>query len=131
MLQHDIFDEPIADLSYEWIVSDNERAVLDDQDKIDSLVEETASKVFNIFIERTGALFADDDILMWLREIIGYTLNKIDSGDCVDRDLLVAQLSSGIVENHFAWSRYRMSLKTADFMDNLTVVAPQDLMGGG
>jgi hypothetical protein len=53
----DIFDEPIADLSYEWIVSDNERAVLDDQDKIDSLVEETASKVFNIFIERTGELF--------------------------------------------------------------------------
>lgn len=68
---------------------------------------------------------------MWMREVIGYTLNKIDSGDCVERDLLVAQLSSGIVENHFAWSRYRMSLKTADFMDNLTVVAPQDLMGGG
>ena len=57
MLQHDIFDVPISDLSYEWIVSDNERAVLDDQDKIDSLVEESASKVFNIFIERTGELF--------------------------------------------------------------------------
>ena len=66
-----------------------------------------------------------------MREIIGYTLNKIDSGDCVERDLLVAQLSSGIVETHFAWSRYRMSLKTADFMDNLTVVAPDELMGGG
>lgn len=57
MLQHDIFDAPISDLSYEWIVSDNERAVLDDQDKIDSLVEESASKVFAIFIERTGLLF--------------------------------------------------------------------------
>jgi hypothetical protein len=49
----------------------------------------------------------------------------------IDRDLLVAQLQSGIVASHFTWSRYRQTLKTADFMDDLTVVAPQDLMMGG
>lgn len=58
-------------------------------------------------------------------------LNKIDSGDLIDKDLLVAQLQSGIVASHFTWSRYRLTLKTADFMDDLTVVAPQDLMMGG
>jgi hypothetical protein len=42
-----------------------------DQSKIDSLVEETASKIFNIFVERSGALFSDDDTLLWLKEIIG------------------------------------------------------------
>ena len=44
------------------------------EDQIDSLVDETASKIFNIFVERSGPLFSDDDILMWLREIIGYVL---------------------------------------------------------
>ena len=44
-------------------------------------MEETVSKIFLIFIERSGSLFADDDILMWLREIIGYYLNIIDDSD--------------------------------------------------
>lgn len=38
-------------------------------------------KVFTIFVERSGPLFADDDTLMWLREIIGFCLNKIDDSD--------------------------------------------------
>ena len=50
-----------------------------DQAKIDALRDETASKIFNIFVERSGALFSDDDTLLWLKEIIGYVLNKIDS----------------------------------------------------
>jgi len=94
------------------------------EEKIDSLVDETCSKIFNIFIERSSALFSDDDSLLWLKEIIGYVLNKIDSGELFDRDLLVAQLQSGIVDNHFTWSRYRLTLKTADFMDDLSVIAP-------
>jgi hypothetical protein len=61
-----------------------------DADKMDSLVDETASKIFNIFIERSGALFSDDDTLLWLKEIIGFVLNKIDSGEICDRDMLIA-----------------------------------------
>jgi len=41
-------------------------------------------------VERSGTLFADDDTLLWLREIIGYVLNKIDTGELTDKDLLVA-----------------------------------------
>ena len=95
-----------------------------DQAKIDALRDETASKIFNIFVERSGALFSDDDTLLWLKEIIGYVLNKFDSGELCDRDLMAAQLQSGIVDIHFTWSRYRMTLKTADFMDDLSVIAP-------
>lgn len=90
MLQHDLFDEPIENLSYDWIVSANEKSILDDEAKIESLVDETASKIFNIVVERSGPLFQDDDTLLWLKEIIGHTLNKIDSGDVADKDILVA-----------------------------------------
>ena len=85
---------------------------------------------FTIFMERTSSLFADDADLMWLREVIGYALNKIDSQDLVEADVLIAQLQSGIVDLKFSWNRYRM-IKKADFMDDLTVVAPEELMGGG
>ena len=61
-----------------------------DQEKIDHLIEESASKVFNIFIERSGMLFSDDDTLLWLKEIIGYVLNLVDSDEICDKDLLVA-----------------------------------------
>ena len=127
ILEHDIFEE--EEQNYDWIVSDNERQAAGD--KVDGLFEETRDKIFNIFVERSGALFSDDDVLMWLRETIAYTLNKIDCGDLIDRDLIIAQLQSGIVDIDFTWSRYRLSLKTADFMDDLSIVAPQDLMMGG
>ena len=42
--------------------------------------------------ERSGALFSSDDTLLWLKEIIGYLLNKIDSGDMIDKDIFVATL---------------------------------------
>lgn len=130
ILQHDLFDTPIESLSYDWVVSANEKAVLDDEDKIDSLVHETVTKIFDIIVARSGPVYAEDETLLWLKEIIGHTLNRLDSGDVVDRDVLVAQLHGGAVETHFAWSRYRMTLKTADFMDDLTIVAPEELMGG-
>lgn len=88
-----MFDEPIAELSYDWIISQQEQSLLNgDQSKLDSLTEETASKIFNIFIERSGALFSSDETLLWLKEIIGYILNKMDSGDMIDKDILVATL---------------------------------------
>ena len=77
-MQHDIFSKPIEELGFDWIVKDS------------TDVEEVVSKVFNIFVERCHSLYADDSTLMWLSEIIGYTLNKIDAGELCDPDLLVA-----------------------------------------
>ena len=83
----------MAELSYDWIISQKEQALLNgDQAKVDSLTEETASKIFNIFVERSGALFSSDETLLWLKEIIGYVLNKIDAGEMADKDILVATL---------------------------------------
>lgn len=85
------------------------------------------SKIFDIVVARSGPLYAEDATLLWLKEVIGHTLNKLDSGDITDRDVLIAQLHGGVVETHFAWSRY-LTLKTADFMDDLSIVAPEELM---
>jgi len=57
-----------------------------------SAAEDMCSKVFNIFIERSSALYSDEEVLMWLREIIGFSLNKLDSGELVDPQILIAQL---------------------------------------
>ena len=118
ILSHDLFSEETG--AYDWIQSEHED---------ESTLEETVSKIFTIFVERSSILFADESILLWLREIIGFTLNKIDSGE-IEADMLLAQLQSGIVESHFTWSRYRLTLKTADFMDDLSIVNAQDLMHG-
>lgn len=126
-----MFDEPRENLNYDWVVSANEKSVLEDEEKIDSLVDETVSKIFDIVVARSGPLYAEDSTLLWLKEVIGHTLNKLDSGDITDKDVLIAQLHGGVVETHFSWSRYRMTLKTADFMDDLSIVAPEELMQGG
>jgi len=46
---------------------------------VNQLYEETIQKVFNIFCARSETLFADDDELMWLREIIGFVLTQLDN----------------------------------------------------
>lgn len=53
-------------------------------------MEETVTKIFDIFVERSHGLFSDDSVLMWLREIIGYALNQIDAGALADPDILAA-----------------------------------------
>lgn len=120
-------------MKYDWIVSKEEREEhKNDEEKLNEVFEETIQKVFNIFCGRSETLFSDDDILMWLREIIGYALTELETGTLSEtRQLLVAQLQSGIVSHLYYWSRYRLTLKTADFMDDLSIVAPQDLMLGG
>mmetsp|Transcript_2603 Transcript_2603/g.4029 ORF Transcript_2603/g.4029 Transcript_2603/m.4029 type:complete len:98 (-) Transcript_2603:549-842(-) len=92
ILQHEIFEEGCDSLTYDWIVPQQERDLLDSEEKVTSLFEESASKVINIAVERSSPLYSDDDILLWLREIIGLTLNYIDEGALPDRMLLHAQL---------------------------------------
>jgi hypothetical protein len=78
MLLHDMFLAPLDTLQYEWIASEQEKSEAKDPEEF---VEQTVSKVFDIFVERSHTLYGEEDTLMWLRQIIGYTLNKIDSGD--------------------------------------------------
>ena len=113
-------------MSYDWILTQQERVGLNEND-VDMIVDDICSKIFNIFIERSHTIFSEDDVLMWLREIIGYTLNKMDSEELTDIDILAAQLQSGIVDVQFSWNRYT-SLKTGDFSDNQQVVAAEELM---
>lgn len=92
-MEHDIFADPVDTLMYDWITSEGGRQALgDDEEQVQQFVEESALKVFDIFVERSGALYAEDDTLLWLREIIGYVLNQIDAGEVTDKDVLVAQL---------------------------------------
>ena len=128
ILTHSTFED--AECNYDWVVSPKEKELAGGDENVEKLAEESAEKVFNIFIERSGGLFDDDQTLMWLRETIGYALHSLDEGLLPERDLVVAQLQSGIVDVHFYWSRYRLSLKTADFMEDLSIVNPQDLLVG-
>ena len=113
-MQHEIFfEEPVA---FDWIGEN---------------LEQICEKIFSIFIVRSSQIYSDDDTLMWLREIICYVLTYIDEGDlCNTKDLLRAELMSGIVGQEFKWDRYK-NLKQADFMDDLSTINPQDLLGVG
>lgn len=125
LLEHNHFTSELS--SYDWVLSVSDRAGMDDQD-IQIQIEDMAHKIFNIFVERSSQLFADDDTLMWLREVIGFTLNKIDAGEICEPELLIAQLQSGIVDLHFSWKRY-VQLKKTDFSDDQQIVAAQELLG--
>jgi hypothetical protein len=65
---------------------------------------------------------------LWLKGVIGFTLNKIDDGS-LDRDLFIAKVTS-LVESPFYLSRYRI-LKVSDFSDDVTTINPNDLLGMG
>jgi len=92
------------------------------------LLTETLHKLYQIFVARQSALFSPDHILLWLKETIGFTLNKLDEG-VIDRDLFIAKVTS-MTNNPFALSRYS-SLRTSDFTDDITTINPNELLMGG
>mmetsp|Transcript_2381 Transcript_2381/g.1711 ORF Transcript_2381/g.1711 Transcript_2381/m.1711 type:complete len:98 (+) Transcript_2381:1714-2007(+) len=69
-----------------------------------------------------------DHVVGWMKEVIGFLLNKIDAQE-IDRDLFVAKITS-LVESPFGLSRYR-SLKRSDFTDDITTINPNELLMGG
>ena len=94
ILSHEFFTESLTEMKYDWIVSKAEREQYsNDDEKLNEVFEETIQKVFNIFCARSGTLFSDEDVLMWLREIIGFVLTELETGTLSEtRDLLIAQL---------------------------------------
>ena len=67
-------------------------------------------------------------IFSWLKEVIGFVLNKLDDGS-LDRDLMNAKFTS-LVQSPFFLSRYK-SLKQSDFTDDITTINPNELLMGG
>jgi hypothetical protein len=62
----------------------------------------------------------------WLKEVIGYVLNKIDDGQ-LDRDILIAKFTSLTPVPFCSLSRYR-TLKTSDFTDDITTINANELL---
>ena len=91
------------------------------------MIEAVRAKVFNIFLERSSILFASDETMLWLKEVIGFALNCIDEGE-LDPYEFAAKVTS-MVENPFYLDRC-MHLKSADFTDDITTVNPQELLNG-
>jgi hypothetical protein len=79
-------------------------------------------------VARSSALFSPDYILLWLKEVIGFTLNKLDDGT-LDRDLFIAKVTS-MTQSPFNLSRYK-TLKVSDFTDDITTINPNELLMGG
>jgi len=122
ILNHEVFvveGETLKEShGYDWLLQK------DDKDK-ENLIGETLQKMYEIFIARSSALFTPDYILQWLKEVIGFTLNKLDE-QTLDRDLFIAKISS-MVESPFGLSRY-MSLKKSDFTDDITTINANELL---
>eukprot|EP00347_Sterkiella_histriomuscorum_P013411 403364808 len=131
ILAHSLFTEIGDDLggqhSYTWMLSVVDRNTLNEAQQ-EELVEEVLHKLFSIFVSRSSTLFSPDHILLWLKEVIGFVLNKLDDGS-LDRDLMIAKFTS-LVQSPFALSRYR-SLKQSDFTDDITTINPNELLMGG
>lgn len=114
---------------YPWVLSEEERAKLPEK-KQREVAEETLGKLYQIYVSRSSSLFTPEPILLWLKEVLGYLLNKLDEG-AIDRDIVIAKYTS-LVNKPFCYlSRYR-GLRTSDFTDDITTInANELLMGGG
>lgn len=54
----------------------------DDQDHVAELLDvepESINKLFNLYVERSHVLYKGNDVIIWLKEIIGYLILKINT----------------------------------------------------
>jgi|LauGreDrversion4_2_1035121.scaffolds.fasta_scaffold112539_2 hypothetical protein len=64
----------------------------------------------------------------WLKEVIGFVLNKLDEG-VISREIVVAKFTSLTTTPFCFLSRYR-HLRTADFTDDITTINANELLMG-
>lgn len=130
ILKHSIFTDELQNEGethdYQWMLTNEEKK--QPETKQHELIVETLSKLYKIFVARSSALFSSDHILLWMKEVIGFTLNKLDDGS-IDRQLFQAKITS-MTQSPFALSRYR-TLKVSDFSDDVTTINPNELLLGG
>ena len=90
------------------------------------LDSEVLSKYFDLYVDRSFEWYKDDDVLDWLKQVIGYVLNEVDQ-DNFDRDVQF-QFIFNTIGLPFELKRYS-NLKKDFFNDDFTTVRPQDLLG--
>jgi hypothetical protein len=112
---------------YTWTLSNEERLKNSPEKQIE-LAEETLNKLYQIYVSRSSSLYAPEHILMWLKEVIGYTLNSLDSGS-LDRELIVAKFTSLTGVPFCNLSRYK-GLRQSDFTDDITTINVNELLLG-
>ncbi len=92
------------------------------------MFKDVREKVYSIFLERSSVLFAADSTILWLKEVTGFLLDQIADGK-IDRLEFIGKMAS-VVENPFKLERY-LTLKNADFTDDMTTIDPNELLGAG
>jgi hypothetical protein len=129
-LKHEIFAESINSVlekDYPWTLAREERAKLT-EDKQSELADESLNKLYSIYVARSSTLFSPDNVLMWLKEVIGYLLNRLDEG-ALERELVIAKFTSLTPMPFCALSRYR-HLRASDFTDDITTINANELLMG-
>lgn len=91
------------------------------------LDSDVLNKYFDLYVDRTSECFKDDDILDWMKTVIGYVLNEIDNGN-FDRDVMFQFVFSAL-GLPFELKRYS-DLSKEFFNDDFTTINAQDLFGG-
>lgn len=79
-------------------------------------------------MSRSSSLFAPEHILLWLKEVIGYTLNRLDDGT-LERELIIAKFTSLTGVPFCNLSRYS-GLRQSDFTDDITTINANELLLG-
>ena len=90
------------------------------------LDSDVLSKYFDLYVDRSFEWYKDDDVLDWIKQVIGYVLNEVDQEN-FDRDVQF-QFIFNAVGLPFELKRYS-DLKKEFFNDDFTTVRPQDLLG--
>ena len=67
--------------------------------------------------------------LIWLKQVVGYLLNAVDSGEIDQVEFVCKVISLVPSPSPFLLERYS-GLKLADFTEDVTTVNPADLLGG-
>ena len=131
ILKHEIFAQSDIDQSmesdYTWTLSNEER-LKNSTEKQAELAEETLNKLYNIYVNRSSSLFAPEHILLWLKEVIGYILNRLDDGT-LERELIIAKFTSLTGVPFCNLSRYK-GLRQSDFTDDITTINANELLLG-
>ena len=119
ILTHDLFTvtDDAMEMDYPWVSVDRKYA------------DETLNKLYQIYVSRTSPLFTLEHTLMWLKEVIGYVLYKLDEGSLLDRDIIVAKFTSLTPSPFCNLSRYR-GLRVTDFTDDITTINANELLMG-
>jgi hypothetical protein len=123
ILKHELFQDSLRGeddlIDFEWLTDGANEA---------QVYKDTREKVYSIFLERSSVLYAADATVIWLKEVAGFLLDAIEAGK-IDRLEFIGKIAS-VVENPFKLDRY-LSLKIADFTDDMTTIDPNELLGAG